>query len=186
MSLLVNQRKRIGIKNIMKKNKRLCLLVMPFLLFMTACGFHPIYGVNKYTPVGAETKFENIYIASIDDREGQFLRNELIDRFYRSGRPTDPQYTLSFSELSESIKELGITVDADATRGQLKISTHFTLTDNQTGEILLERSLRSIATYNILASEFTNRVSEESARENVLRDLGRQTEQQLALHFKRH
>ena len=28
---------------------------------MAACGFHPIYGVNKYTPVGAETKFENIY-----------------------------------------------------------------------------------------------------------------------------
>ncbi|HOO82638.1 MAG TPA: LPS assembly lipoprotein LptE [Alphaproteobacteria bacterium] len=153
-------------------------------LQLTSCGLHPVYGVNKYTAVGVEEHLAAIEIGGIPDREGQFLRNALIDRFYRAGRPVNPLYKLTVSPVSESRRDLDVTIDSDTTRGQLTLKTNISLIDKQTGKVLLQRPLRSIASYNILASEFANRVSEQNTRENALNGLARQIEEQLALHFK--
>ena len=160
-------------------------LALISVLFIAACGFHPVYGVNKYTPVGAETKFQQISISNIPDREGQYLRNALIDRLYRDGRPESPKYTLSLSPLREKQRDLDITIDSDTTRAQLRIETKMQLIDTDTKEILINRALNSTASYNVLGSEFTNRVSEQSTRENILDDLARQVEMQISLYFKR-
>ena len=159
-------------------------LALISILFLTACGFHPVYGVNKYTPVGAETKFQQISIGNIPDREGQYLRNALIDRLYRDGRATSPEYTLSLTPLRETQRDLDITIDSDTTRAQLRIETTMRLIDTKTKEVLINRALNSTASYNVLGSEFTNRVSEQSTRENILDDLARQTEMQISLYFK--
>jgi LPS-assembly lipoprotein len=155
------------------------------VLSLSACGFHPVYGVNKYTATGVEEHLSQIEIAGIPDREGQFLRNALIDRFYHTGRPAHPLYTLSVTPISESTRDLDITIDSDTTRGQLALTTTMQLIDKKTGEAVLKRNLRSIASYNIIDSEFANRVSEANTRENALNDLARQIEEQLALYFKR-
>lgn len=155
------------------------------LLLLTACGFEPVYGVNRNTAVGVESKLQQVEIGNIPDREGQFLRNALITRFYRDGRPTNPRYEIDVEHIREYLSDLDITIDADATRGQLKLITSMRLIDLQTRETVLERDLISIASYNILASEFTNRVSEQNARENALNDLARQAEQHIVLYLKR-
>ena len=167
----------------MKKLALIATLLMPIAL--PACGFHPVYGVNKYTSTGVEEHLANTAIGNIPDRDGQYLRNALIDRFYRSGRPTGTDYTLSVEPIAESTRDLDITVDADATRGQLILSTQLHLVDNKTGATLVEKDLQSITSYNILASEFTNRVSEQNTRQNALDDLARQIENAITLHFKR-
>lgn len=164
--------------------KILTLLSIFIITTLTACGFHPVYGVNKYTNVGVEEHLSQIQIGNIKDREGQHLRNELIDRFYRDGRPAYPLYSLSVIDLSERITELDITKDAESTRGQLQTTARIVLRD-QDSAILLERTLSSTASFNVLASEFTNRVSEQATRENTLNDLARQIEQQIALFFKK-
>lgn len=162
-----------------------CLLSTVTCLLLSACGFHPVYGVNKYTAVGVETKLENIEIGNIPDREGQFLRNALIDRFYRGGRPVNPAYSLSIDPIEESLTDLDITKTADATRGQLQLQTRMRLTRNSDSAELLQRTLRSTTSYNILSSEFATRVTEQNARENALSDLARQIELQIDLYFKR-
>lgn len=164
--------------------KRLLTLI-PALFAVTACGFHPVYGVNKYTPVGAETKFEQVEINNIPDREGQYLRNALIDRFYREGRPTNPAYILDVAPLKESRRNLDVTIDSDTTRAQLTVRTNMTLRDTQSKKTVLQRKLHSTASYNVLGSEYTNTVSEENARRNTLDDLARQIELQIGLYLKR-
>lgn len=161
------------------------LIIIPLFL-LAACGFHPVYGVNKYTPVGAETKFQSIMIENIPDREGQFLRNSLIDRFYRDGRPENIAYTLSVAPIREIQRNLDVTIDSDTTRGQLRLETQMKLTDKKTGNVLISRALSSTASYNVLGSEFTNKISEQSTRENILDDLARQIEMQIALYFKQN
>ena len=160
------------------------LLLLIAAITLSACGFHPVYGVNKYTAHGAEESLAQIQIANIPDREGQYLRNALIDRFYRTGRPSAPIYTLTISPVSESLRDLDVTIDSDTTRGQLSLSITMQLSNKKTNEVVIKRKLRSIASYNIIDSEFANRVSEASTRENALNDLARQIEEQLALHFK--
>lgn len=153
-------------------------------LLLTACGFHPVYGVNKYTPVGVETKLQQIEIANIPDREGQYLRNALIDRFYRGASPINPSYTLTTTPIRENQKDLDITIDSDTTRAQLTLSTQITLKDTKTSQTVLQRKIESTASYNVLGSEYTNRISEENVRQNALNDLARQIELQIGLYFK--
>ena len=140
--------------------------------------------MNKYTSTGVEEYLQQTEISNIPNREGQYLRNQLINQFYRSGRPAHPRYALMVSPVREIERDLDITIDSDTTRGQLRLTTTMTLVDKQTGKTLLNRPLRSIASFNIIESEFANRVSEQDTRENLLKDLARQIEEQLALYFK--
>lgn len=159
-------------------------LILFAVLVVSACGFHPVYGVNKYTSKGVEEYLQHTEIDNIPNREGQFLRNQLIDQFYRNGRPANPRYKLTVYALQEIERDLDITIDSDTTRGQLRLTTTMELYDKSNGELLMQRPLRSIASFNIIESEFANRVSEQDTRENLLKDLARQIEEQIALYFK--
>lgn len=172
----------------MKQYCFLILAIAPFVFLsvvLSGCGFHPVYGVNKHTATGVEAYLESVSIGGIPDREGQYLRNALIDRFYRDGRPRHTRYDLTFSPIRERQRNLDVTIDSDTTRAQLTLLTSLTMSDKQTGDVVLKRNLQSTASYNVLGSEFANRVSEQSTRENILDDLARQIEMQIGLHFKR-
>ncbi len=160
-------------------------LLLSSLFTLSSCGFQPQYGVNRDSPYGVEEYLALVQIEGIPDREGQYLRNALIDRFYRHARPQKVAYILKVEEIREALVDLDITKDSDATRGQLRLNTRMTLLKATTREVLLDRNLRAITSYNILGSEFANRVTEENARQNALDDLARQIEMQISLYLKR-
>ena len=159
------------------------------LALLSACGFQPVYGslghTNTTTTASTEHKLSQVEIANIGDREGLYLRNTLIDRFYRYGRPIEPTYILKITKLDESVSDLDITRESDATRSQLVMNADIKLIDRRNGTEVLSRDLRSITSYNILGSEFGTRITEENARQNALDDLARQIELQLGLYFER-
>lgn len=173
------------------KNKTLniCTLALFSSFALTSCGFQPMYGKHVQTASRQDTNIQNqlaeIDIANIPDAEGVYLRNALMDRFYRTQRPQNPRYTLTVGKIRESIVDLDITKTSDATRAQLRLNTEMTLTDNQSGEAVLTRSLGTVTSYNILTSEFATRVSEDNTRKNALDDLARQIELQTGLYLRR-
>lgn len=153
---------------------------------LSHCGFSPVYGTlghNKNGAVGAQ--FSKIQISMIPDREGQYLKNALIDRLHRNGQDPVTRYRLNVAPILESTVNLDLTRDADSTRAQLRLRTTVQLSDTLTQTIVLVRPLTAIASYNILDSEFSTRVSEENTRLNALDELAEQIERQLALYFKR-
>jgi len=165
-------------------------LSVSFCLLCTACGFSPMYG--NHAPANAngsaqeqtiQTQLSQIEIENIPDREGQFLRNALIDRFYKNGRPVNPIYKLVVSKITENTYNLDITINSDATRAQLTLSTTMKLVDPESNETVISRTLKASSSYNIMGSEFATRVSEQNTRENALNDLARQIELQIALHL---
>ncbi len=165
------------------------LFVTSACLCLSACGFEPIYGTHMQSNAGQESvqsQLAQVGIDGIPDRSGQFLRNALIDRFYRNGRPQNIGYTLQIEPINESTVDLDITKSSDATRAQLSLKTSMILKDETTGEVVLTRNLRSIASYNVLTSEFATRVSAQNMRENALNDLARQIELQISLYLKRN
>ncbi|MCB9978988.1 MAG: hypothetical protein H6862_05245 [Rhodospirillales bacterium] len=163
---------------------RLVLVLAAFL--PAACGFHPVYGTGGSgagQAVGGD--LSRIEIGPIPDHSGQILRNILIDRFYRTGRPVDAPWSLSLSPIQESLTDLDITRDSDTTRTQIRLRTDVALTEKATGKTLLTRRIESVTSYNVLGSEFATRVTREDARRNALADLARQIEQELSLYFAR-
>lgn len=154
--------------------------------FLSACGFTPMYGsASTASKHQVQSTLNNIAISNIPNREGQYLRNQLVDRFYGSGVPQSPLYDLTVSPVRENKLDLDTTKNANATRAELTMNTSFILKDKNSGAVLMSRDLVSITSYNILSSQFTTRVSEDNARLNALADLARQIEQQIVLYFER-
>jgi LPS-assembly lipoprotein len=157
------------------------IALIGLLATLTACGFHPVHG--KFSN-DRRTDSAPVEITIIPDREGQILRNELIDRLHQNGEPASAQYRLSVDKIQESDKELAITKSSEATRAQLRLKTKMVLTDKSGKEVLV-RDLLAITSYNVLQSEFATRVAENTARENALGDLARQIELHLNLYLNR-
>ncbi len=157
------------------------LQLVTCILFLSSCGFTPMYSAKD---MNIASELSNVEISNIPDYEGQYLRNALIDRFYTNARPNSSKYILKIEPIKESTTNLDITKNANATRVQLKLSTKINLIDQQSGEIVLSRNLNSISSYNILTSEFATRVSAKNMRENTLNDLARKIELHIGLYLQ--
>lgn len=154
------------------------------ILFVAACGLTPVYG-TKENKQSVHDVLNKIEIGLIPDREGQYLRNALIDRFYSNGYPENIQFFLSVQPIKETISNFDLTFDSSATRRQLKLTSHMVLIDKKTGTSVLKRPLTAITSHNVLDSEFSTLITEQSAREAALNDMARQIEQQIALFLNR-
>lgn len=157
-------------------------LVAFSLLFLAACGFSPMYGSGAKS---AAEGLDKVEIALIPDQSGVYLRNILIDHFYRDGYPAAPTHTLRVHDMKEDETNLDITTASEATRKQIRINAVMELVERQSGKIVLSRSLSAVNSYNIIGSQFTTRISESDAREAALGDMARQIETHLGLYFKR-
>ena len=157
-------------------------------LSLAGCGFSPIYSKHSTSSThgyAVAAVLSQVDIGNIPDREGQILRNALIDRFYQDGRPDNHLYLLRVAPLKETLTDLDVTEDSDTTRAELYMTTTMSLIRRDTRDVLLERNLRSVTSYNILGSQFTTRISEQDAREAAIHDIARQIERQLSLYLKR-
>jgi len=177
----------------MTKFIQLSILLGLTATFVTGCGFEPMYGQHSSNGVSGGTSSQSASVSDhlsqigidiIPDREGQTLRNHLIDRLYRSGYPSNPTATLKVSKISEVRTELDLTKSSDATRAQLRLTAVMTLVDDK-GTTVLSRPVQTVTSFNILGSEFATRVTEQAARESGLNDLARQIELNLSLYYSR-
>ena len=128
---------------------------------------------------------DTVEIDLIPNAEGVALRNHLIDRFYASGYPSNPQYRLSVARIHETIADFDITVESETTSRQVKLATSIGLMDLKTGQVVLERPITAYTSYNVIGSQFTTRVSAADARQSAINDLAQQIEAQVALYFNR-
>jgi LPS-assembly lipoprotein len=165
---------------------RLSAFILPVLFILAACGFTPMYGAGAGPKnIAVSEGLDTIDIALIPDSSGVYLRNALIDRFYQSGYPSSPRYKLDIGKINETKRDLDITIESEATRKQVLLTTNLTLTDLSTGDVVLTRSLKAITSYNVLGTQFATRIAEADAREAALNDLARQIETQTSLYLKR-
>jgi LPS-assembly lipoprotein len=158
-----------------------------FCFALVGCGFTPLYGTKSTPDLSVQNGigFNQIAIDTIPDQQGQYLRNQLIDRFYKNGYPDSPRYHLAIAPIAETEQSLAIAKSTESTRNQLRMATRFELKDKNTGAVMLTRDVVGITSYNILVSEFATRVAEDNARTNALNDLARQIELQLGLYLRR-
>jgi LPS-assembly lipoprotein len=157
----------------------LCFL-LSVLCLLTACGFHPIYATrDSNTPVAQQ--LNQIAIDNIPERQGQILRNKLIDKMYGKGRPTQPLYKLSV-KLRVSEEELGIQANATSTRTFVNMYGDYTLTDNQ-GRDVLKGTSHSVTNFNRLADQYGSLAARQSAIERTLNEISEQMVNRLSLYF---
>lgn len=160
----------------------LLLALSPAVL--SACGFSPVYGVASRPDGAVGQALANVQIDPIADRNGQVLRNNLIDRFYGEGRPSSPRYRLAVA-LAATEEELGIQKDATATRARLRLQASYELIDSNSGQVVYRTFSRSVISYNLLDSQFAVLATKQDAYDRGLTELADDIRARLALYFAR-
>lgn len=150
---------------------------------LSGCGFQPLYG-GKGVGAEAADRLMEVDIASIPNREGQKLRNLLIDNFYPSERPSNPRYRLDVS-VSASEQKLALQKDATAVRAQLLVNAPYRLTDTRTGQVVFQSSSRSMISYNTLEQHYAAIVTVQSAYDRALEDISNDITTRVAMYLGR-
>ncbi len=141
------------------------------LATVTACGFRPLYGPTADGRPETLEKLSAVSVGRIQDRTGQLVRNELLNRINPRGQPANPSVHLSVN-VNESIQNLAVQRDETATRANLILQASFKLTDTDTSDLLFEGNVQSIASYNISTSaDFATLSAETDARRRGASDL---------------
>src|SRR5262249_43067849 len=131
--------------SVVGRQKIFFLILMTVHCFLVAgCGFTPLYGEGDGN---VSAHYADVEVLNVPDREGQELRNALIDRLYTEGRPADPHYSLKIDPLTITHTDLGIQKDATVTRTEIEVGAHMQLVDRTSGKTLLDRSVRAVGGY---------------------------------------
>ena len=166
------------------KQAAVAVLLLCMLLAFSACGFKPMYSEPATNNAGAAF-LQSISIDNIPDRNGQYLRNALIDRLHLQGASPNTIYDLRITHLDKTITNIGIRRDATSTRGQMEIRAKMALVDRVSGKVLLQRDLHTIGAFNQLDNQFATLISEESLTDHMLEELSDNIVNELGLYFSR-
>lgn len=132
---------------------------------MTACGFHPLY-----MPIQGSSRIAvPVKIATILERDGQILRNYLVDQLTPEGAPQCPQYILEIS-LTDLITDIGVNVDETASRKSATVTAAIKLKDAKTQAVVYTHTAKAINSFAVLSQNyFSDLVAEEYAKKEALR-----------------
>jgi LPS-assembly lipoprotein len=151
------------------------------LLLLTACGFSPIYGSHDTSGAPVAEQLNQVAIDNIPDRPGQMLRNDLIDRMYGKGRPSQPLYHLSI-KLRTTEESTGILANSTATLSELHTYGEYRLTDAK-GKELLHGTAHSATSYGLLDQQYATLSAHDSAVERTVAEVSEQITNRLSLYF---
>jgi len=151
-------------------------------LIISGCGFNPIYGNRGQASTNYE--FSYVAVASIKNRIGQKLRNNLLHQLRVSGQLREKKYNL-IVELEESTQSLAVRKSAFATRANLKVTAKYRLESSRSSKPLLQTSEHATVSYNIYNSEFATLVARRNAHDRAIRSLGTDIIIRLAIFFDR-
>ena len=138
-------------------------LLIGFLL-LTACGFEPIYGVDK----PANKIMGKIDVEVSNGRNAFELRDRLIERL--GVLKNDPTYLLKYT-FSIKSKNLTISKDNDVTRYTLQGETNFDLVDLTSKKVIYTNTIVSNTAYSATAGTYPTAVAERDANVRLSRDM---------------
>ncbi|MBA3812937.1 MAG: hypothetical protein H0X26_00360 [Alphaproteobacteria bacterium] len=132
---------------------------------VTSCGFHPLH-----VPIrGSSRVAVPVKIATIQDRDGQILRNYLVDILTPEGAPPCPQYILEIS-LTEAITDIGVNRDETASRKNATVTAILVLRDCKTNKVVYTHTTKAINSFAVLSQNyFSDLTAQEYAAKEALR-----------------
>ena len=150
---------------------------------LAGCGFRPLHGGSSPGSLdGATYDMAGIVIASIADRSGQQLQNQLLDLLTPRGRPLRPLYTLHVG-LTEGVQRLAVRKSEFATRANLSATATFSLVDRKDGATLMHGRSLSVTSFDVLSSEFGTLTAEKDARRRAVIDVAQDIRNRIAVYF---
>ncbi|WP_169566592.1 LPS assembly lipoprotein LptE [Sneathiella limimaris] len=161
---------------------RLAILFV-ILLSVAACGFQPLYG-RQTQNAKVTAALDQTYVLPIEGRVGQIVRNELLDRVSPKGLPSRSLYQLKV-KLREVKQGLAIDKSDSTNRYNLTLIGQYTLLDSSGKTAVYKGSAQSVASYNVVDSDFANLAAEKNAQKRSAIVVAEEIHRQLSVFLSR-
>jgi LPS-assembly lipoprotein len=149
-------------------------------LGLSACGLQPMYAGGGHGAVARG--LAAVEVPAIEGQSGWLVRNALIDRLGAAGAGT-ARYRLDV-RLDDRLEGLGVLSDDTIGRERRTLRARYQLIDNASGEILVDATAGSDAGIDVVSSEYATIAAEQTALENLSREVASQIVTRLALTLR--
>ncbi len=112
-----------------------------------------------------------VEVAPIEGRAGWLVRNALRDRLEESGATSSSKRYLLQIKLDDRLEGLGLLSDDTIGRERRTLRARYQLVDNATGDVVLDATAGSDAGIDVVSSEYATIAAEQTALENLARDV---------------
>lgn len=161
------------------------------LVFISGCGFEPLYVekksdsewyYNNEFDTGIKDEMANIKVELIQDRIGQLIRNDLLDKLTPKGMPKSPKYHLRVTKIDKSEIDQALRNDITATRKKVIYKAFYELTNQQNKKILKGNSVAYLG-YDILRDPYSTTFAQKKNEKNAAKIIANDISLRLGAYF---
>lgn len=157
------------------------LLLLGCTAALAGCGLSPMYAGGGSGEVARG--LSAVDVAPIEGRAGFLVRNALRDRLAQTGANAAPRYRLDVL-LDDDLEGLGLLTDDTIGRERRTLRARYQLVDLSNGAVLLDATAGSDAGVDVVSSEYATIAAEQSALENLSREVADRIVTRLSLALR--
>lgn len=139
------------------------------LLALPGCGLKPLYAGGASS--AASRGLAEVAVPPIEGKAGWLVRNALLDRLAASGGTGQGGRFRLDVRLDDSIEGLAVLKNDTISRERRSLRARYQLVEVASGEILLDATAGSDAGIDVASSEYATIAAEQTALENLARDV---------------
>jgi LPS-assembly lipoprotein len=137
---------------------------------LSGCGLQPLYAGGGSGVVARD--MGAVTVSAIGGKAGYLVHNALADRLGAAGQSA-PRYRVDV-RLDEKLTGMIIKSDNSVSRERSVMRARYQLVDLSTGAILLDATADADAGIDIVSSEYAVIAAEQTAQENLAKDIANQ------------
>jgi LPS-assembly lipoprotein len=165
------------------------IFCLVFVGMLSACGFEPLYGPQSSQRPEVCEQLAQIKVARIPDREGQILRNHLIDILSPNGQPVFPAACLNVQLIKTKV-DVNVRKDGTAMRYKITLVANISLCDPETNQMFYTDRATVVNAYyiggNTAVAAYSTVISERDAVKKALKLLAENIQLLLASYYKQN
>ena len=151
-------------------------------LSLAGCGLQPMYAGGGNGLVARE--LGAIEVPAIEGQSGWLVRNALVDRLGAArGQAGSARYRLDV-RLDDRLEGLALLSNDTIGRERRTLRARYQLVDLSSGEIVLDATAASDAGIDVVSSEYATIAAENTALENLAREVADRIATNLALRLR--
>jgi LPS-assembly lipoprotein len=147
---------------------------------LAGCGLEPMYGGGRSGAVARDAGA--VAVAPIAGKAGYLVRNSLADRLGSAGQST-ARYRLDV-RLDEKLNGMIVQSNNAVSRERSVMRARYQLVDLASGTVLLDATADADAGIDIVSSEYAVIAAEQTAQENLARDIANQIVTRVATRLR--
>lgn len=147
------------------------------------CGLQPLYAGGGQGVVARG--LAAVEVPPIEGKAGWLVRNALNDRLSAAGRNGAPAYRLDV-RLNDRLEGFGLLADDTVGRERRTLRARYQLVDLASGTIVYDATAGADAGIDVVSSEYATIAAEQTALENLSKEVADRIVTALALQLRGH